>query len=282
MTTGKGLGAALVLLALAASVPAVEPARIAVLDAGAGAELRAAVAVAAGRAGTVLDAALVDSAVRGTGWKGSANLSRDEARGLGLVAGADALVFVVASEVERASDNNPEAWDLLVGLLLVDARTGELLRYKGIRASGATKAMARERALEGVRAETGEWEARVRAAVDRRLAGVGPRWDPDAIDFVTNPEGRDGLVPPRFFRRPAPTFTDDADRMRVVATVDLVVQFNADGAYGPIEVVRWAGFGLDEAAIDAVRACAFWPARRSERPVSARALLRYNFRFRDR
>jgi TonB family protein len=270
------------MLALAAPAHAGEPSRIAVLDAGAGPELRTAVATAAARTGTVLDAALVDSAARGAGYTGSANMSREEARRLGLVVGADALVLVVASEIERASDNAAEAWDLLVGLLLVEGRTGELLRYKGLRALGAPRAQVRERAFEAIRAETGEWDDRIRAAEERRLAGAGPGWDPAAVDFVTNPEGGDGLVPPRFFRRPAPGFTDDADRMRVVATVDLLVQFNADGTYGRIDVVRWAGFGLDEAAIDAVRACKFWPARRSERPVSARALLRYNFRFRDR
>ena len=53
-------------------------------------------------------------------------------------------------------------------------------------------------------------------------------------------------------------------------------------SFGPIEVVRWAGFGLDEAARAAVAAATFYPARLGEEPVSARALLRFNFRFRDR
>ena len=67
----------------------------------------------------------------------------------------------------------------------------------------------------------------------------------------------------------------------MTATVDLVVEFGADGTIGPVEVSRWAGFGLDEAAAESVRARPFLPATVAGKPVSCRALLRYNFRVRD-
>ena len=277
---------AAVALLVAALLPiaphAREPMRVAIVDAGATArEIRETLAGALRGPATVLDAGLVDAALAGAGYAGSTNLTLEEARRLGRVAGADALALVVARDFERPSDNESTRWECAVGLFLVDSRSGALLRYRGVAGVGEDRATARRAACAAAQAEAAAWVDVVDAAERRRLEGPGPAGDPAAVDFVTNPEGGADLVPPRFCQRPAPRFTDEADRMRVVATVDLIVQFNADGTYGPIDVVRWAGFGLDEASIEAVRARKFWPARRSGAPVAARALLRYNFRFRD-
>jgi outer membrane biosynthesis protein TonB len=43
-------------------------------------------------------------------------------------------------------------------------------------------------------------------------------------------------------------------------------------------VVRWAGFGLDEATVATVRQLHFFPAMRNGAAVPLRVLLRYNFR----
>jgi hypothetical protein len=187
------------------------------------------------------------------------------------------------SVVERQSDNGSLMYDAFVALFLVDGRSGKLLRYKGFRATAPDRSAALERTRGEVRAEATAWsELCRRAAAGSGSAALDPAWDPDAVAFVADPHGAAGRVPPRFFKRPSPGFTADAERAHAVATVDLVVQFNADGTYGPVEAVRWAGFGLDEAAAEAVLASRFWPARRDGKPVSARALLRYNFRFSDR
>jgi outer membrane biosynthesis protein TonB len=45
-----------------------------------------------------------------------------------------------------------------------------------------------------------------------------------------------------------------------------------------VDVVRWAGFGLDEATTETVRQMHFRPAMRNGSPVAMRVLLRYNFR----
>jgi hypothetical protein len=155
--------------------------------------------------------------------------------------------------------------------------------------------MAEDELRKGLDETVAGWPALCEAAVARRMrgaradstAGSEPAADPQAarpdgvVDLVATPDAP-GVTPPRFFKRPAPEFTEDADRAHVVATVDLAVTFEADGTYGPVEVLRWAGFGLDESAISAVRACKFYPARKDGNPVAARALLRFNFRFRER
>jgi TonB family protein len=228
---------------------------------------------------TVLDSGLTDAAASGAGFDGALSRTSDEWRRIGSVVGADVLALGTGSVVEREADNGSRTWDGFLGLFLVDGRTGKLLSYRGLRAQGPE----RDGVVERLRAEAGavaaQWPERCAGAVARRTV------EPEAIaapevDLVATPDVP-GVSPPRFFTRPAPQFTDDADRAHVVATVDLAVTFNPDGSYGPIEVLRWAGFGLDEAAVSAVRACRFFPARRGEKPVAARALLRFNFRFRE-
>lgn len=246
--------------------------------------IRAEVAAAVRGAGfAVLDSGLVDAAARGTGYEGSMNLARDEARRLASAVGATTLVMGAVSMREFESDNGRRAFDVVVAILLVDGASGRLLRYRTFDGRGDSRAESIASTVDPLRAETATWPAIVDESERRRESRASDlAWDPAAVDMLGSPEGGAGLVPPRFFRRPAPKYTDEAERLRVIATVDLVVQFNADGSYGPIDVVRWAGFGLEDAAIEAVRACTFWPARKDGRPITARALLRYNFRFRDR
>jgi hypothetical protein len=222
-----------------------------------------------------LDGSLVAAAAAGAGYGGSLNLTRDEARRLGSVVGAAVLVLGTASIVDKGAG----AGDAFAGLFLVDGGSGDLLRYKGVSATAETVAGARARALDAVRGEIAEWAGLCEAAAARRERGGADAPPSDAVDFVAR-EAWPGVSPPRFFKRPSPAMTADGERALVSATVDVVVHFNADGTYGPISVVRWAGFGLDEEAVEAVRQAAFWPAMRDRKPVPARALLRFNFRVR--
>jgi hypothetical protein len=202
------------------------------------------------------------------------------AKRLASIVGADLLLLVDRSIAERASDNKLRYWDGFAGLFFVDGTTGRLVRYTGVRSSAATEVQAREQLAGGAGARVvellGGFDASVRE-VDASLAAASDV----ELDLVASPDLGKGEVEPRFFRRPSPPFTPDAERAHAVATVDVAVTFLADGSYGTFEILRWAGYGLDEAVVAAIRAEKFWPARRDGRLVSARALLRYNFRYRD-
>ena len=67
-------------------------------------------------------------------------------------------------------------------------------------------------------------------------------------------------------------------RAEAEATVDVVADVGADGEVIDVEVVRWAGFGLDEVTAETVRQLHFFPAMKNGVPVRMRVLLRYNFR----
>ena len=83
---------------------------------------------------------------------------------------------------------------------------------------------------------------------------------------------------PRPFRRLKPPYPDTAAHAEVEATVDVLVDIDARGEVGRIEVARWAGYGLDQSVIDTVRQLHFFPAHRDGAAIPIRVLLRYNFR----
>ncbi|HYO92126.1 MAG TPA: energy transducer TonB, partial [Pyrinomonadaceae bacterium] len=79
-------------------------------------------------------------------------------------------------------------------------------------------------------------------------------------------------------RRLRPSYPETARQAEAEATVDVEVDIGADGEVSKVEVVRWAGFGLDEATMSTVRQMHFRPAMRDDEPIPMRVLLRYNFR----
>ena len=87
-----------------------------------------------------------------------------------------------------------------------------------------------------------------------------------------------GFTAPQFLNRVKPEYTEEAGRADINATVEAKAVFRADGEVGEVEIIRWAGFGLDESAERAIRGLKFKPATRDGRAVSVRALVRYNFR----
>ena len=75
-----------------------------------------------------------------------------------------------------------------------------------------------------------------------------------------------------------PAYPDSAARAEAEATVDVVVDVGTDGEVGDVQVVRWAGFGLDEITVATVRQLHFFPAMKNGTPIPMRVMLRYNFR----
>jgi TonB family protein len=64
----------------------------------------------------------------------------------------------------------------------------------------------------------------------------------------------------------------------VEATVDIEIEVDETGKLLKTEIVRWAGFGLDESVTDAIRKMNWRPASRNGKTLPLRVLLRYNFK----
>jgi len=87
-----------------------------------------------------------------------------------------------------------------------------------------------------------------------------------------------GLRLPRPYRRFVPAYPETAAAAEAEAVVDVLVDLDSKGEVQRAEVVRWGGFGLDQATLDTIHKLHFFPAMRAGVAVPIRVLLRYNFR----
>lgn len=272
--------------------------RVAVLDFGEGetgrvaargvAELLAAGVGAAERARIdVLDGDMSMAAAHGIGYKGSLNMTLAEARDLGAAIGCDFFVTGDAQVVRRSSSERPVYFEAYASVFVVSARTGRLVRWS----RSSVERDSREEAERALLAELHEREAkRIAASVAEahaseerhRLERVDSQVDEGeaVIDLASAGASHAGqeVREPAPYRRLRPAYTEEAARAETEATVDVEVLIDADGRVAGVEVVRWAGFGLDESVVSTVRRMNFRPAMRDGRAHASRVLLRYNFR----
>ena len=294
-------GSALVILALAllhlTAAPTVfQPAtvRLAVLDMGeAGTGVRAPSQLSKALAGAQiggLRVALTDrdmsrAAARGVGYRGSLNMTLSEARDLGAAVGCDFFVTGDAQTLRRSSSARPVYFESYASVFVASSRTGRLIRWERPAAEAATPGEAERlllAQLDAAAARLLSAVAEARAREDRERLAPPQQGDAHApiIDLsAEEPEVAHGNVrPPAPYRRIRPAYTEEAARAEAEATVDASVEIGADGRVTTVEIVRWAGFGLDDSVASAVSRTRFRPAERGGEPVPVRVLLRYNFR----
>ncbi len=222
------------------------------------------------------DPAIVQSAIRGFGYDGSLNLTVEQAHRLGAAIGCDYYILGRGriDAVSVASDERIyRAW---VALFFVNARNGELALFT----FAVEERTHQHEAARALMVTLGQKMSRaLRQIAHRPLAVRRPHAEPARVIDIDDPDALPPHVtPPRILLSPKPAYTRWAHIADVTATVELRVTFLPDGRLGPIDVVRWAGFGLDESARQAARRIRFRPATLDGRPVAARAIVRYEFR----
>jgi TonB family protein len=234
---------------------------------------------------SVADADMSRAAAKGIGYSGSLNLSASEARDLGAALATEFYIIGDAQTLRRSSFQAPVYYESYCSIFLVSARTGKLIFWdRPVFENG-----------EATRAETLLSQHLSGDAFTRRLiTSIRKAYEdeqmqrtalPAAAEVVIEEAPEDekiaevqGIRLPRPYRRLRPTYPETAARAETEATVDVVVDVGADGEVGEVEIVRWAGFGLDESTIATVRQLHFFPAMKNGTPIPMRVLLRYNFR----
>jgi|GEM_PF-5867821 len=105
-------------------------------------------------------------------------------------------------------------------------------------------------------------------------------------DFVANqppptkPTWTNGATPPKVLSRPDPEFTPAARQLRAQAEVDTRIAISARGDVTDAQIVRPAGAGLDEKAVECVRLWKFQPARDATgKPMPTTAVVTMTFKF---
>jgi len=87
----------------------------------------------------------------------------------------------------------------------------------------------------------------------------------------------DGLLPPEILFRLNPIYTEEARAAKIQGIVVLQVLIRKDGAVDVIEVLQGLGYGLDEAAIDAMTDWRFSPATHDGVPIDITADIEIKF-----
>ena len=233
----------------------------------------------------VADADLSRAAAKGIGYSGSLNLSVVEARDLGSALATQFYLVGDAQTLRRSSFDRPVYYEAYCSIFLVSTRTGRLLLWERPTFENA----------EATRAELQLSQYLSDDSLARRLVGIIRKSEEDeriqrtviiaSTDAIIEEAPEDektaevqGIRLPRPYRRLRPEYPPSAARAEAEATVDVAADVGADGEVGEIQIVRWAGFGLDEATVATVRQLHFFPAMKNGSPMPMRVLLRYNFR----
>jgi TonB family protein len=232
----------------------------------------------------VADGDLSRSAAVGVGYNGSLNLTVKQARDLGAALATEFYLLGDAQILRRSSSTRSVYYEAYCTIFLVNSRTGSLLAserpaFESIEATTAEQMLSHH--IEN------EFTTRMvvairRGAEDEQLqrtvvvSYAGPVIE-EAPDDEKTAE-INGLRLPRPYKRLRPEYPERAAQAEVEATVDVLADVGADGEVAAVYVVRWAGFGLDEATVATVRQMHFFPAMRNGTAIPMRVLLRYNFR----
>jgi TonB family protein len=228
----------------------------------------------------LIDEDLTRVAARGAGYRGSLNLSRDEARALGQSLGCDFYLLGKIQVARRLASGETFYYEALAGLFTVETRTGRLINFTFERARARDEREGYEQLMGLVKRG---WEGSMNAISSARkshlseIESVTHRPGPAIEVLIDGSEGR-GIQQPFFYQRLKPAYTEEAELAGITATVELEAVFGEDGQIGNIEVMRWAGFGLDESAISTVRLLRYKPAELDGKRLTIRGLVRYNFR----
>jgi TonB family protein len=234
---------------------------------------------------TVIDPDLSRAAAKGIGYTGSLNLTVNEARDLGAALATEFYILGDAQTLRRSSFESPVYYESYCSIFLVSARTGRLLLWErpSFESPGATNGEAKlsqylsddalSRRLIDIIKKTRDEERIQRTVLTASAEAVIEEAPEDEKAAEVQ-----GIRAPRPYRRLRPEYPQTAARADAEATVDVVVDVGADGEVGDVQIVRWAGFGLDESTIATVRQLHFFPAMKNRTPVPMRVMLRYNFR----
>jgi TonB family protein len=234
---------------------------------------------------SVLDRDLSGAAARGVGYNGSLNLTLAQARNLGAAIGCDFLITGDAQTVRRSSSARPVYYESYATVFVVSARTGRLVLWDRPAAEADKPEQAETSLLKSLDAsKVARYAASIadaRAGEERERLERAAYDGADAIIDLSTDEGaaeHKDLREPAPYNRLRPVYTEAASRAEAEATVDALADIGADGTVTRVEIVRWAGFGLDESVSTTIRRMHFRPAARDGEAVPVRVLLRYNFR----
>lgn len=204
------------------------------------------------------------------------NLTKVESKLIGAAIGCDFFILVRSATQRRSAFRRDEYYETYAHVYVVSSRTGRLAFWKNQKTEATKPDLATKQLGESVDDLAKEIVSKI------KIAQTDERNEPPApligeVPDADSPLARD-LKAPIPYRRIKPEYTTEAALYGVTATVEILVDTDASGAITRSEIVRWAGYGLEESVEKAVRAMNWRSAMRGGKPLSMRFLLRYNFK----
>jgi hypothetical protein len=204
------------------------------------------------------------------------NMTTDEARTVAAAIGCDFFLLVRSATLSRYSLARKQYFESYAAIYVVSGRTGrltdfELSSFNGFNADDSARLLN-----EAVSADAALIAEKLERSAKSEMNAT-PRVPRKEVPEPESNEGR-GFRSPVPYRRLSPKYTSAANSYSIAATVDIEVELDEKGSITRTEIVRWAGFGLDESVENAVRTMNWRPAERLGKFEPIRFLLRYNFR----
>lgn len=218
----------------------------------------------------VLDRDLAEAAFRSFEIETPFNLDTETARAVGASIGCRNFVLVRTGVNRRSARGRESYFEAHAAYYLVDSASGRLIHWEIATFDRDSESDAADDLL-----------AAVPETASLVLAKLSPATAPDEKLFSEFPEAPDRSEterPPMPFRRLSPEYPGIAFIHGISATIDIEAAIDPEGNVAGTRILRWAGYGLDEAVDAAVRTMQWRPGERNGRFLPMRVLLRYNFR----
>jgi len=224
----------------------------------------------------ILDDSLSETAYLSVSPATPFNLTIDESKRVGSAIGCDSFILIRSATQRRSSSAKDEYYDAFAVIYVVSARTGRLVFWKLASFESPKPDKAAKLLVDAVPSLASEIADSLHAAIKSELTEPAPVAMEEVPD-ADSPAAKNFRAPIPY-RRVKPEYTAQAGLYDVTATVDLVVDTDEKGTILRTEIVRWAGYGLDESVDKTVRSMNWRPAERNGKSLPMRFLLRYNFR----
>ena len=225
----------------------------------------------------ILDASLSETAFRAENYENPFNLTTKDAQSIGAAIGCDYFLLVRAADQRRSTFGRPEFYESYAAVYVASARTGRLVVWKLSSFEAETAAQADQKLLASTVDASAEIYEKLKIAGRQELSEKPSPADIEELPDENSAEAKN-FRPPLPYKRIKPEYTPLASLYFVEATVDIEIEVDAAGKLLKIEIVRWAGFGLDESVTDAIQKMQWRPASRNGKALPMRVLLRYNFK----
>lgn len=222
----------------------------------------------------ILDPEMSQTAIRAAIGTKLYNLTNEQGQLAASVAGSDFVVIVRAEALRRNSFELGDHYEAWAAIFLVFGKTGVLIAHRLDSGKGKTESEAIERLLS------------LADVAIKDISSTAAKFKDMPIEWIKNvptaPEPGSivvgGFVAPIPYSRIKPEYTSTAYLYSVTATVDIEIELDEMGKVTRTQIVRWAGFGLDESVEKAVRSMQWRPAYFGKEARPIRFVAQYNFR----